>query len=57
MSASTTRRPGLRWAPSYEQEVVMLFGILLPYIEGIAKVEESSDQFPDCVAVSTDGKP
>lgn len=57
MNASQTRRLGLRWAPSHEQEVGMLFGMLLPHIEGIAQVEESSDQFPDCVAVSADGKP
>lgn len=50
-------RAGLRWAPSYEQELVMLFGMLLPYLESIAKVEESSGQFPDCVAVGADGKP
>ena len=48
---------GLRWAPSYEQELVMLFGMLLPYLESIAKVEESSGQFPDCVAVGAEGKP
>ncbi|MEW6047720.1 MAG: hypothetical protein AB1609_14765 [Bacillota bacterium] len=57
MNVSQTRRPGLRWAPPYGQEVVMLFGMLLPHIEGIAQVEESSDQFPDCVALNTDGKP
>lgn len=50
------RRPSLRWAPSHEREVVMLFGILLSHVEGIAQVEESSDQFPGCVAVSPDGR-
>jgi len=57
MTAPQTTKPCLRWAPSYEQEVVMLFGWLLPYLEDIATVEESSDQFPDCLALNADGKP
>lgn len=52
----TATRPALRWAPSYEQEVVILFGMLLPYVESIATIERSTGDFPDCVATTPDGR-
>jgi hypothetical protein len=39
---------GLLWAPSYEQEVVLLFGLLLPYLDEAYAIEECSEAFPDC---------
>lgn len=41
---------GLIWAPSYEQEVVLLFGLLLPYIDIAIKIDECRIPFPDCIA-------
>ena len=48
--------PGLRWAPSHEQEVVLLFGLLLPHLDGMSVIEEASDSFPDCVATDERGR-
>lgn len=41
---------GLLFAPSYEYEVIMLFGMVLPYLNYNFKVEEFTGDFPDCYA-------
>jgi hypothetical protein len=42
---------GFKYAPSYETEVVMLFGIMLPHLKvGSFEIEEYNDEFPDCYA-------
>lgn len=46
---------GLKWAPSYEGEVAILFGMLLPYMEEKIVIDEYTDVFPDCKA-NIDGK-
>jgi len=38
------------FAPSYECEVIMLFGMILPYLKDEYQIEEYNDQFPDCTA-------
>lgn len=48
--------PGLQWAPSYEQEVALLFGVLLPHLDGLSVIEEASDSFPDCLAIDERGR-
>ena len=57
MAPSDKPLRGLQWAPSHEQEVVLLFGLLLPYIDGVLFIEEASDSFPDCIAVDDRGRP
>lgn len=47
---------GLKYAPSYEAEVVMLFGMMLPHLESSFEIEEYNDEFPDCSA-NLNGKP
>lgn len=42
---------GLLWAPSYEQEVVLLFGLLLPYLNEPISIDECRESFPDCIAI------
>lgn len=39
---------GLRYEPSYEGEVVFLFGLLIPYFEDKFVVDCFSGSFPDC---------
>ncbi len=46
---------GLRFAPSYENEVVLLFGLLMPHLKSQFVIEEYSGSFPDCIALR-DGK-
>jgi hypothetical protein len=41
---------GLKYAPAYEAEVVMLFGMMLPYLSGSFEIDEYNDAFPDCSA-------
>jgi len=41
---------GLLYAPSYENEVVLIFGMLLPYLDDNLMIEEFSGAFPDCIA-------
>ncbi|NYT12718.1 MAG: hypothetical protein GKC03_09285, partial [Methanomassiliicoccales archaeon] len=41
---------GLRWEPCYEEEVVILFGLILPYLEEKIVIEEFTGDFPDCRA-------
>jgi hypothetical protein len=47
---------GLKYAPSYEAEVVMLFGMMLPHLKGRFEIDEYNDAFPDCSA-DLDGTP
>lgn len=46
---------GLSYAPSYENEVVLLFGLLMPYLDSQFVIDEYSGSFPDCKA-RRDGK-
>jgi len=46
---------GLKWEPSYEGEVLILFGMVLPYMQESFVIEEYTDEFPDCKA-KVDGK-
>lgn len=42
---------GLLYAPSYEDEVIMLFGMVLPHLKDYRfEIEEYTDEFPDCNA-------
>ena len=47
---------GLIYAPSYEDEVIMLFGMILQNLEDRFEIEEYTDEFPDCSA-KMNGKP
>lgn len=48
---------GLLWAPSNEQEVVLLFGLLLPYLDEPISIDECREAYPDCIAIrSHDGR-
>lgn len=40
----------LMYAPSYENEVVLLFGLLIPHLDNQFVIDEYSGSFPDCVA-------
>ena len=42
---------GLLRAPSSEQEVVLLFGLLLPYLDEPLSIDECHEAFPDCLAI------
>ena len=42
---------GLRWEPSNEQEVVLLFGLLIPYLPRPLAIEFIQTPFPDCKAI------
>jgi hypothetical protein len=42
--------PWMRYAPSSEQEVVVLFALLLPHLPFRVEVEEVREAFPDCLA-------
>lgn len=49
---------GLRWEPTNEQEVVMLFGRLLDRLDTSLAIESIGTTFPDCKATdSEDGTP
>jgi hypothetical protein len=41
---------GLTYAPSYEAEVIMLFGMILPHLNDSFEIDEYNDEFPDCSA-------
>lgn len=41
---------GLLYTPSYENEVVLLFGMLMPYLDSQFVIDEYSGSFPDCRA-------
>ena len=41
---------GFTYAPSYEDEVIMLFGMMLPHFKDVFEIEEYTDEFPDCSA-------
>jgi hypothetical protein len=43
------------YAPSYENEVVLLFRLLMPYLDSQFVIDEYSGSFPDCLA-RRDGK-
>jgi hypothetical protein len=47
---------GLAYAPSYEDEVIMLFGMMLPHLKDSFEIDEYNDEFPDCSA-KFNGKP
>jgi len=47
---------GFVYAPRTEQEVVALFGLLLPYLEPPICVDEIGTGFPDLIAFRTDGE-
>jgi hypothetical protein len=42
---------GLLYEPEYEEEVVMLFSLLIPYLEDSFVIDRYQDSFPDCFAV------
>lgn len=42
---------GLLHAPSYENEVVLLFGLLMPHLDSQFVIDEYSGSFPDCIAL------
>src|SRR5262245_6651212 len=42
--------PWFEFAPRSEQEVVTLFGFLLPYLKRRFLINEVREQFPDCLA-------
>ncbi len=46
----TNRFSGLLYAPSYEYEVIMLFGMVLTHLDDKFEIEEYNDEFPDCIA-------
>ena len=46
---------GLLYAPSYENEVVLLFGLLMPHLKSRFVIDEYNGSFPDCLA-RRDGK-
>jgi hypothetical protein len=48
----------MRYAPTSEQEVVVLFALLLPHLPYRLEIEEVREEFPDCLAwrVDDDGK-
>ena len=41
---------GLLYEPSCESEVLILFGLLMPYLEEKFVIEQCSGSFPDCIA-------
>jgi hypothetical protein len=41
---------GLLYEPTYENEVVLLFGLLLPHLEDSFVVDRFLGSFPDCIA-------
>jgi len=47
---------GFAYAPRTEQEVVALFGLLLPYLEPPICVDEIGTEFPDLIAFRTHGE-
>lgn len=46
---------GFLYTPSYENEVLILFGLLMPHLDNKFLIEECSGKFPDCFA-QKDGK-
>lgn len=44
------------WAPGTELEVILLFGMLLPYLEEDFLIEECHNQFPDLIIKTKDGQ-
>lgn len=46
---------GFKYAPSYENEVILLFGMLMPHLKSKFVIDEYSGSFPDCFALR-DGK-
>lgn len=40
----------MKWEPSYEGEVMILFGMLLPHLKETVLIKEYIDEFPDCKA-------
>jgi len=45
----------LKWAPSCEQEVVILFGMVLPHLDEKYVIDECRTAFPDCLLLNEDG--
>jgi hypothetical protein len=41
---------GLQYTPSYENEVILLFGLLMSHLDDKFVIEEYSGSFPDCYA-------
>lgn len=41
---------GLLFEPTYEQEVIILFGMLIPYLKDSFIIDKYPDTFPDCFA-------
>ena len=41
---------GLLYEPTYENEVVLLFGLLIPYFEDNFVIDKFFGSFPDCIA-------
>lgn len=41
---------GLLYYPTYEHEVVLLFGLLIPYLKDSFVIDKYLDSFPDCIA-------
>ena len=58
VSATLFSSPLVEFTPSSEQEVVFLFGLLLPYLPRRFLINEVREAFPDCIAfeISADGQ-
>jgi hypothetical protein len=41
---------GLLYEPTYENEVVLLFGLLIPYCKDEFVIDRYFGSFPDCIA-------
>jgi hypothetical protein len=41
---------GLLYEPTYENEVILLFGLLIPYLKDDFVIDQYSGSFPDCIA-------
>jgi hypothetical protein len=51
----TSEFRGFIYYPHYENEVVLLFGLLMPHFRNSFVINEYSGSFPDCLALR-DGK-
>jgi hypothetical protein len=49
--------PWFEFAPRSEQEVVALFGLLLPRLKRRFLINEVREQYPDCQAWEINGSP
>lgn len=50
MSKLEIKGRGLLYEPEYEDEVIILFGLLIPYLEDDFVIDQYRGSFPDCLA-------